>query len=157
MAELNRVAQWNERFGNDGTYKEIHSPELTAQLSFITEEYKELMQAVEDNDRTEVVDACGDILVVVAGYLHRMGYNPEHVLSVVNDSNFSKAVNVNNELEIRQTAEKYENDDRYDNITIDEYGVVRGRVVETGSSKVLKSIRYEGPKWKFLDRNLSNK
>lgn len=157
MTELNRVAQWNERSGNDGDYKNIDSPELKAQLTFITEEYNELLEATEKGDRTETVDSLGDLLVVVAGYIHRMGYNPEHVLSVVNDSNFSKFVNVNNEVEIRQTAEKYEEDERYDNITIDEYGVVRGRVIETGSSKVLKSSKYEDPKWNLLDRNLVNK
>jgi uncharacterized protein YabN with tetrapyrrole methylase and pyrophosphatase domain len=144
LTELERVAQWNERAGVEKKYREITDSEILDQKSFIQEEYRELMEDGFDmNNRREVVDACGDLLVVVAGMLYRLGYNPERVLQLINDSNYSKFVYISSDA--HATMEKYSSDPRYDNVSVDDKGVVRGTVIETGSNKILKGINYEPP------------
>lgn len=59
-------------------------------LSLITEEYEELQEAVEANDRVEQLDALIDILVVTIGAIRAGGFDGEGAWREVMDTNFAK-------------------------------------------------------------------
>ena len=59
-------------------------------LNLITEEYKELQEALEANDRVEQLDALIDILVVTIGAIHSMGADGEGAWKEVMRTNFAK-------------------------------------------------------------------
>lgn len=143
MSELQRVANWNTRAGVDSEFRDLEDESIQSQLTFIEEEHNELSDAMDDNDLREVLDACGDLLVVVSGLIHRLGYSPDEVLKLINDSNYSKFVSTPEEAEL--TLEKYASDPRYKDVYVNEHGVVKGTVVETGSLKILKGINYREP------------
>lgn len=67
------------------------SPENYAMyLNLITEEYQELREAVEANDRVEQLDALVDILVVTMGAIRAAGWDGEGAWREVMDTNFAK-------------------------------------------------------------------
>jgi len=68
--------------GDDSQYKMYRD--------LITEEYKELQEAVEANDAKEQLDALIDILVVTIGALHSAGFNAEGAWKEVMKTNFAK-------------------------------------------------------------------
>jgi hypothetical protein len=88
--------------------------------------------------------------------LYTMGHNPAKVLKIVNDSNFSKFVDVTDDDEVWSTIKSYEKDDRYTNVRVNENGVVLGTVVATGSKKVLKGAKYTPPDWSLLNEDVCN-
>lgn len=150
LQELDRICLFNNLAGVEPEDRNINHPLIEDQLSFIEEEFKELFDAVSDNDRKEVVDALGDLLVVVGGALHRLGYDPKVVLRIVNDSNMSKFLDRDSPHFLKDcilTLEKYSSDDRYKNVYVDEEGVVYGIVKATGNKKILKGINYQEPDW----------
>jgi len=154
-SELGRVALFNVLMGADKYHRELDDVSITAQISFITEEHRELLEALEANDRTEVVDALGDLLVVVGGACHRLGYDADEVLEAVNNSNMSKFVY--NEQEAEDSISSYKDDLRYKDVFVEwegGIGVIKGTVVETGSQKTLKGVHYRGPDWSRIDKNL---
>lgn len=59
-------------------------------LDLITEEYNELREAIEANDRVEQLDALIDILVVTMGAIRAGGFNGEGAWKEVMDTNFAK-------------------------------------------------------------------
>lgn len=147
MSELKRIADWNTRVGVVMERRELTDESVESQLEFINEEHRELTDAFEDGDLVEVLDACGDLLVVVSGLIHRLGYDPDTILKEINDSNYTKFVKTTSEAV--SSVHSYENDKRYTNVRVDEYGVVWGTVRATGATKVLKGINYKPPR---LDR-----
>lgn len=58
--------------------------------NLITEEYKELQEAVNANDRKEQLDALIDILVVTIGAIHSAGFDAEGAWKEVMKTNFAK-------------------------------------------------------------------
>ena len=58
--------------------------------NLITEEYKELQEAVTANDRQEQLDALIDILVVTIGAIHSAGFDAEGAWKEVMKTNFAK-------------------------------------------------------------------
>ena len=56
----------------------------------IEEEYKELWEAVNNNDQLETLDALIDILVVTIGAIHSMGSDAEGAWKEVMMTNFAK-------------------------------------------------------------------
>lgn len=58
--------------------------------NLITEEYKELQEAVAAGDRTEQLDALIDILVVTIGAIHSAGFDGEGAWKEVMRTNFAK-------------------------------------------------------------------
>lgn len=151
---INGVVGWNNRVGNISEHRDISHPSVIGYRNLIEEEYQELFDAYEANDRKEVVDAAFDILVVTTGLLHMMGYNTMAVMDVGNLSNFSKFVNPNNPKEVEESVAAYADDDRYSDVYVDDNGVVWGTVNATGSKKVLKGIHYRPPQWYQLDPEL---
>lgn len=59
-------------------------------LSLIDEEYDELIQAIEANDRVEQLDALVDILVVTMGAIRAGGFDGEGAWNEVMRTNFAK-------------------------------------------------------------------
>ena len=59
-------------------------------LDLITEEYNELREAIEANDRVEQLDALVDILVVTMGAIRAGGFDGEGAWKEVMDTNFAK-------------------------------------------------------------------
>jgi len=59
-------------------------------LSLIKEEFEELQEAVEANDRVEQLDALIDILVVTMGAIRAGGFDGEGAWKEVMDTNFAK-------------------------------------------------------------------
>ena len=59
-------------------------------LDLITEEYSELKDAIEQNDRVEQLDALVDILVVTMGAIRTGGFDGEGAWKEVMDTNFAK-------------------------------------------------------------------
>lgn len=71
------VCEWNEK-------------QLDMYHTLIKEETKELQEAFDTNDRTEILDALIDILVVTAGAINSMGANGEAAWNEVMKTNFAK-------------------------------------------------------------------
>lgn len=59
-------------------------------LNLMDEEYKELQEALEANDRIEQLDALIDILVVTIGAIHSAGFDGEGAWKEVMATNFAK-------------------------------------------------------------------
>jgi predicted HAD superfamily Cof-like phosphohydrolase len=59
-------------------------------LDLITEEYNELREAIEANDRVEQLDALVDILVVTMGAIRAGGFDGEGAWEEVMRTNFAK-------------------------------------------------------------------
>jgi predicted HAD superfamily Cof-like phosphohydrolase len=59
-------------------------------LSLIKEEYNELQEAVDTNDRVEQLDALVDILVVTMGAIRAGGFDGEGAWNEVMRTNFAK-------------------------------------------------------------------
>ena len=59
-------------------------------LDLITEEYDELREALEANDRVEQLDALIDILVVTMGAIRAGGFDGEGAWKEVMNTNFAK-------------------------------------------------------------------
>ena len=75
-----------------GTACDQHpSPEMYEMyLRLITEEYTELQEAVEANDKVEQLDALIDILVVTMGAIRAAGWDSEGAWREVMRTNFAK-------------------------------------------------------------------
>jgi len=74
----------------DQTVDEFNSQQFTLYLNLIKEEYQELFQANQDNNRLEMLDALIDILVVTIGAIHSMGADAEGAWKEVMRTNFAK-------------------------------------------------------------------
>jgi predicted HAD superfamily Cof-like phosphohydrolase len=59
-------------------------------LKLVTEEYKELQEAIITGDVQEQFDALLDIVVVAIGAMHSMGANPDGGWKEVMSTNFAK-------------------------------------------------------------------
>lgn len=59
-------------------------------LRLIDEEYEELQDALDDNDRLEQLDALVDILVVTMGAIRAGGFDSEGAWNEVMRTNFAK-------------------------------------------------------------------
>lgn len=106
----------------------------------IEEEFKELKDAFEKNDRTEVIDALTDILYVVYGAGVAFDIDLDEAFSIVHDSNMSKFCKT--EKEAKDTVEHYKNTSKiYDSPT---YRWEHGSyiVYNESTGKILKSINY---------------
>lgn len=157
MSEVKNIIKWNERVGNHRERRRLDDPKVMRNLRYCLSEVDELKDAMDDNDRREVVDGLFDVIFTAVGSLHMMGYDPERVMAVGNASNDSKFVDPDDHDSVEASIIKYENDDRYADVymeVVDGVGVIKGTVVENGDLKVLKSIHFVEPIWNLIDRSL---
>ena len=146
ITNLKRIEQFNNTAGIETKRRELDSVPVQAQLSIIREEMKELEEGFANNDLQEVLDACGDLIVVVGGMINRLGFDSDVVLDIINTSNESKFLDTEEDAVL--SAALYRGGPRYDEIEYYEVGgryAITGRVVETGKRKILKGIHYKEP------------
>ena len=75
---------------SDQSVDRMNHDQFNMYLGLIEEEAEELNQAIKDNDRTEVLDALTDILVVTIGAIHSAGFDAEGAWNEVMRTNFAK-------------------------------------------------------------------
>ena len=74
----------------DQTVNEFNADQYLLYLDLITEEYHELREALDANDRVEQLDALIDILVVTIGAINSMGAKGQEAWNEVMRTNFAK-------------------------------------------------------------------
>lgn len=139
---LNQVAEFHKTF----KHPILSSPSIPDKLrsdlrvSLISEELKELEEAIADNDLVEVADALCDIQYVLSGAVLEFGLGDKFVelFNEVQRSNMSKACET--EEEAQETVEFYKsskNTEAY-------YKQIDGKflVYRKEDNKTLKSIKY---------------
>ena len=109
-------------------------------VNLIQEELNELNQALKDNDLTEVLDACGDLMVVLLGSIHEFGLGNvfNEAFREIHNSNMSKACSTEEEANL--TIQHYLVKDG----TISHFEKVDDKwiVYRSSDNKILKSINY---------------
>lgn len=107
-----KVQEFNKAFEmrtNDEPNRKIFTEDpdnVKLALSLITEEVKELEDAIKEHDFGEVRDAVADILYVVYGLADRFGFDADADFAEVHDSNMSKLCV--SEEEAKATVASYE-------------------------------------------------
>ena len=145
-----KVVEFNKCFGLP--HHDTPTPNVTRddtkltklRLDLILEETRELQEANENHDFTEVVDALADILYVVYGAGSSFGVNLDEAFRLVHDSNMSKLCK--SQEEAQATVDWYmENREKtgydspaYRKGTNGNYWVVYNE----STGKILKSINY---------------
>ena len=145
-----KVVEFNKCFGLPHKEEPNHTvtkddPKLTKlRLDLILEETRELQEAIENHDFTEVVDALADILYVVYGAGSSFGVNLDKAFDLVHESNMSKLCKSVEEAE-KTVAWYMENREKtgydspaYRKGTNGDYWVVYNE----STGKILKSINY---------------
>jgi predicted HAD superfamily Cof-like phosphohydrolase len=74
----------------DQTVEGFNQEQFSLYLNLIKEEYKELNEAINNNDMLETLDALEDILVVTIGAIHSAGFDGEGAWKEVMSTNFAK-------------------------------------------------------------------
>ena len=74
----------------DQTVGELNADQFKLYLKLISEESNELIQAVEQNDKVETLDALLDLIVVTIGAIHSLGADGEGGWKEVMSTNFAK-------------------------------------------------------------------
>jgi len=148
-----KVVKFNKLFGvtvNNMPQTEIttSNPMLVKlRLALITEEYHELLDACNNNDFPEIIDALSDILYVVYGMGASIGVNLDKSFGAVHCSNMSKLCRTEEEAieTVKHYQEQYEqNKSPYDTPSIrpgneaKDYWVVYNK----STGKILKNINY---------------
>ena len=75
---------------SDQSVDKMNQQQFNMYLRLIEEEAEELNQGIKNNNRTEVLDALTDILVVTIGAIHSAGFNAEGAWNEVMRTNFAK-------------------------------------------------------------------
>lgn len=160
MTNFQKVKAFNEAFGlqNKPTVKEDvfdTDPELIKfRLSLITEEVKELNDAIKEKDITETIDALADIEYVVQGMAAALGIDLDKAFNIVHTSNMSKlCLTEEDAIEtVRRYKEQYAKcSSPYDTPTYRKskdglYWVVYNQ----STGKILKSYKYTPANFKTL-------
>lgn len=139
---LNQVAQFHQTF----KHPIVDSPAIPAlercklRIELLTEELKELQQAVDNNDIVEVADALCDLQYVLAGAILEFGLGEKFkdLFDEVHRSNMSKACNTPEEAD--KTVAHYQ----INHNTESYYQEIEGKylVYRAPDNKTLKSINY---------------
>ena len=161
MSNFKKVREFNRVFGvpeHSTPQLDISksNPELTKlRMDLITEECREFVEAVDNHDFTEMVDALADILYVVYGAGASFGVDLNKAFDIVHKSNMSKVCKT--EEEAQETVEWYRENklDVYDSPAYrksGDYWVVYNK----SSGKVLKSINYQRVNFKMSSLQIDN-
>lgn len=139
---LNQVAEFHKTF----KHPVLDQPTIPGEnrsalrVELISEELKELAEAIKDNDLVEVADALCDIQYVLSGAILEFGMGDKfkELFDEVQRSNMSKACE--SESEAQDTVDHYTNNRQ----TPCYYKEIDGKwlVYRTSDQKTLKSINY---------------
>tara|TARA_B100000927_G_scaffold291111_1_gene291973 strand:+ start:878 stop:1537 length:660 start_codon:yes stop_codon:yes gene_type:complete len=157
LTNYEKVAEFNDAFGNN-KIENLTSDTFTQEpkliellVSLITEECKELQDAVKYKDPIETRDALADILYVVYGMQYRLGIDGNEDFDIVHNSNMSKLCN--NEEEAIVTVDNYKEKYKagsspYDSPYYEKLKNKNKWVIKNKSTgKVLKNINYKKVKF----------
>jgi predicted HAD superfamily Cof-like phosphohydrolase len=86
----------------DQTVCEFNEKQLNMYHTLIKEETQELQEAIDANDRVEILDALIDIIVVTVGAINSMGANGEAGWDEVMRTNFDKIDSVTGKVKKRE-------------------------------------------------------
>lgn len=89
---MTNVFKDQEKFmvASDQTVDTFNESQYNLYLNLIREEFNELQVAIDDNDKTEQLDALLDMIVVIVGAIHSAGFDGEGGWNEVIRSNMSK-------------------------------------------------------------------
>jgi len=143
---ITKIHDLNTRVGNTQDIRPMDAAEPQAQLNLVIEEmHTEILEATEKKNMAKLLDAAGDSVVVLVGLVHSMGFNMNDILEIIQASNDSKQIDPNNPEEVEASLALYENDPRYTDVYVNQYGFLIGTVVATGTKKFLKGIHFKEP------------
>ena len=118
----------------------------------IKEEFGELRDAMDQNDKSEIVDALVDILYVTYGYLDALNLDADKCFENVQAANMSKFCLT--EVEAQESVKKYLDDKSspYDSPTY-RYNEKNGLwiVYNKSTGKILKNKNFKPPKFSNLE------
>lgn len=149
---LRNVVKFNELAGNFKAKRDLTDQDVHLQMELIIEEFTELKTSFIVADDVGVVDSCADLIVVVAGMLHKIGLDPDDVMNAVNKANMSKFCYTYEDAVQSRLA--YEGDGRYTDVIIErkeidqeEVFIIKGCLADNpnGGRKILKGIDFEPP------------
>lgn len=142
LNSLNQVAEFHTTF----KHPIIAAPQIPSKeraqlrIELLSEELKELQQAVDDNNLVEIADALCDLQYVLSGAVLEFGLGQKfkELFDEVHRSNMSKACKTVDEA--NQTIEHYRNTANVES----HYKEIDGLylVYRTADNKTLKSINY---------------
>jgi predicted HAD superfamily Cof-like phosphohydrolase len=139
---LNQVADFHRTFKHPVLEEPTIPSEERCELrvSLLSEELKELEQAIEDNNIVEIADALCDIQYVLSGAVLEfgLGHKFKNLFEEVQRSNMSKACN--SEEEAQATVDYYVKERNTPCYYKKEDG--KWLVYREGDNKTLKSINY---------------
>jgi predicted HAD superfamily Cof-like phosphohydrolase len=139
---LNQVAEFHTTFKHPIVQKPaIPSKERAAlRISLLAEELKELQEAVDNDDLTEVADALCDLQYVLSGAILEFGLGEKfkELFDEVHRSNMSKACKTVEEAD--RTIEHYKNTANTESHHKEIDGLFL--VYRTADNKTLKSVNY---------------
>lgn len=126
----------------------IENPKLVKlRLDLITEEVKELQEAIENHDMKETIDALADILYVVYGAGSSFGVDLNKAFDIVHDSNMSKSCETEDQAKasVEQYKKQYEAGKSPYDIPAYRYNEEEGYYVVYNEStgKILKNKDYK--------------
>lgn len=127
-------------------------------MSLVEEEFKELQDAVDSKNFTEIIDALTDIQYVVLGFYTALGVNADEAFDIVHESNMSKLCKT--EEEAIETVNFYKRNPELGYDSPDYKTSNDGMyyiVYNASTSKILKSINYTPANFKNLISNSSKK
>lgn len=96
-SHYHKVAQFNTLGGN---LEKVTMDSLALQLDLCQEEYMELVEAFDNQDSVEFVDAVADLFVVLTGMIQKLevlGVNVEEAIHRVCDNNLAKYPEISEE------------------------------------------------------------
>lgn len=152
LTNFEKVLEFNKLFGvrNEQEFKKdifddsVSNKQLVKyRMSLITEEYNELLEAVNNKDYVETVDALSDILFVVYGMFSSLGVDADKAFDIVYKSNMSKVCST--EQDAKETVKRYleEKPRRYND---PDYKLApdgkKFLVYNKSTNKILKNYKY---------------
>ena len=142
---LEPIADFNRIAGFPQEPRDLHDSDVLFQMKLIDEEFKELHEAHESGNITDTLKEAADLIVVAAGLMHRLGYDPDQVMDVVNSSNMSKFCETE-DLAIESVQQLKDSEShRYENIHYEKVGsyyVIYGTPIGKTGKKILKGTDY---------------
>lgn len=143
---LKRIEKFNSVAGFNKQVRTLDSPVVQSAISFVEEEFKELQEALTEGNLNKTLDALADLIVTAGGVMHRLGFNTNDVMNIVNTANESKYCYT--EEDAKKSIRLYQDDERYTGVyykLVDGVYVVMGIVKETGKEKILKGTNFRDP------------
>lgn len=142
---LKPIAEFNEIAGFPKEPRGIYDKDVLFQKGLIEEEFNELTEAMKDGNISEVLKEAADLIVVTSGLIHRLGYDADEVMDIVNSSNMSKFCDTEDEAIESVNHIKANDGDRYTDVHYEKVGnryVIYGTPVGKTGKKILKGCGY---------------